>query len=102
MARVQGGIQLLSLLVMVVACVPGTATVGGCARPVSDQAVAPALSSIQQIPNLLRGIVEAVRQAFEELEDSLRDQLCSGCPVSTGTLILASLSAIGHDLTRRR
>ena len=102
MARVQGGIQLLSLLVMVVASVPGTATPGGCASPISDQAVLPVLSSIQQIPNLLREIVEAVQKAIEELEDSLRDQLCSGCPVSTGTLILASLLAIGHDLMRRR
>ena len=102
MARVQGGIQLLSLLVTVVACVPGTATAGECSSPVSDQAVLPVRSSIQQIPNLLRQIVEAVQQAIEELEDSLRDQLCSGCPVSVGTLILASLLAIGHDLMRRR
>jgi hypothetical protein len=102
MARVQGGIQLLLLLAAVVACVPGTAIAGGCASPVSDQGVPPALSDVQQIPNLLREIVEALKRAIKQLEDSLRDQLCSGCPASTGTLILASLLAIGHDLMRRR
>ena len=102
MVRVQGGIQLLLLLVAVVACVPGRATAGGCASPVSDQGVLPAQSSVQQIPNLLREIVEAMKRAIRQLEDSLRDQLCSGCPVSTGMLILASLLAIGHDLMRRR
>ena len=102
MARVQRGIQLLLLLVTVVACVPGTATAGECSSPVLEQGVLPVLSSIQQIPNLLREIVEALKRAIEELEDSLRDQLCSGCPASTGALILALLLAIGHDLMRRR
>jgi hypothetical protein len=87
---------------MVAASAAGTAIASECASPVSDQGVLAAQSSIQQIPNLLRQIVEAVQQAIEELEDSLRDQLCSGCPVSAGTVILVSLLAIGHDLMRRR
>ena len=47
-----------------------------------------------QIPNLLQRFVEGVLRAFEELRDSLREQLCGRCPAA-GMLVLCSAIAAG-------
>jgi hypothetical protein len=82
----------------------------GCASaPLNDRARAgptwrsgpPGWSIPQQIPNLLREILDAVQKAVEDLEDSLREQLCGRCPVSVGGVLLAVLWALGHDWMRR-
>jgi len=98
---VRRGAQLVTLVVMVVAGAPGLAAASGCAVPSPDLATVSVRPGVQQIPNLLREIVEKALEAVRELEDSLRDQLCSQCPLSAGTVVLASLWALGHDLRRR-
>jgi hypothetical protein len=60
------------------------------------------LSDLRQIPNVLQQIVEAVRKAVRKVEEDLRRQLCSSCPVSMVAVVAVLLLAIGHDLTRRK
>jgi hypothetical protein len=96
------GIGLLLIAGFVAAGV-GTPVTADVQSPPSALQVEPSVPSrLRQIPDLLREIVEAVRKAVQELEDNRRDQLCSGCPVSVGAVVVFLLLPIGHNLIRRR
>jgi hypothetical protein len=96
-------VQLLSVGMVAIASLPAPVPGGVWAHPSAPPHAGPVeLSSLGQIPNLLQQIVEAVRKAVKEVEDDLRRQLCSSCPVSTGAVVVALLLAIGHRSTWRR
>ncbi|MBN1641748.1 MAG: hypothetical protein JXA09_10975 [Anaerolineae bacterium] len=61
-----------------------------------------AMAPPRQVPDLLRSIVEAVQRALQELEDSLREEVCGHCPAAASTLVLASVLAAGCGRARRR
>ena len=102
MTWIRVAMQLLSACAVVLASLHAPVLVGAEAQPLASRGGAAELSSLWQIPNLLQQIVEAVRQAVKEVEEDLREQLCSSCPISIGAAVVALLLAIGHDLTWRK
>jgi hypothetical protein len=86
MRRHRWAASVLGLGLIVIACWarPAAAGVGPVATVLVPEADA---AAPQQIPDLLRAIVEGVEEALEELVDSVRKQLCGRCPAAAGTMI---------------
>jgi hypothetical protein len=102
MTRIRVVTQLLSVCTVLLVSALAPVLARASTQPFGPRIGPEELSGPWQIPNLLQQIVEAVRKAVQEVEEDLRRQLCSRCPISMGAVVVALLLAIGKDVAWRR